>query len=61
MTASDDCLCHLVREHFIGALGLLFAVPLAASLRSMLKFIYYHYFLENPYEFSSLEPVNGPR
>lgn len=48
----------LVGEHFFGALGLLFAVPVAAILRSILKFIYYQYFLEQPYTLSSLEPAN---
>ncbi len=36
----------LVGEHFFGAIGLLFAVPVAAILRSVVKFIYLNYFLE---------------
>jgi len=50
----------LVGEHFFGGLGLLFAVPVAAILRSILKFIYTHYFLEAPYELIQLEPVSDP-
>lgn len=36
----------VVGEHFFGAVGLLFGVPVAAILRSVLRYIYGHYFAE---------------
>jgi putative heme transporter len=33
-------------EHFFGAIGLLFAVPVAAIARSILKFVYQNYLIE---------------
>lgn len=36
----------IVGEHFFGAIGLLFAVPVAAIARSILKFLYQNYLLE---------------
>lgn len=38
----------IVGEHFFGALGLLFGVPVAAIVRSVLRFTYVEYFLEVP-------------
>jgi putative heme transporter len=38
----------IVGEHFFGAMGLLFGVPVAAIVRSVLRFIYLEYFLEAP-------------
>ncbi len=36
----------IVGEHFFGAVGLLFGVPVAAIIRSILRFMYLEYFLE---------------
>lgn len=38
----------IVGEHFFGAMGLLFGVPVAAIVRSVLRFIYLEYFSEMP-------------
>lgn len=38
----------IVGEHFFGAVGLLFGVPVAAIVRSILRFMYLEYFLEVP-------------
>jgi len=36
----------VVGEHFFGAVGLLFGVPVAAILRSVLRYLYLTYFAE---------------
>lgn len=39
----------MVGEHFFGAVGLLFGVPVAAILRSVLRYFYVKYYAEPPY------------
>lgn len=36
----------IVGEHFFGVMGLLFGVPVMAILRSILRYVYSHYFIE---------------
>ncbi len=38
----------IVGEHFFGAVGLLFGVPVAAIIRSVLRYFYLKYFAEDP-------------
>ncbi|PKL77544.1 MAG: hypothetical protein CVV27_05180 [Candidatus Melainabacteria bacterium HGW-Melainabacteria-1] len=38
----------VVGEHFFGAVGLLFGVPVAAIIRSVLRYFYHKYFAEPP-------------
>jgi predicted PurR-regulated permease PerM len=48
----------VVGEHFFGAVGLLFGVPVAAILRSVLRYIYLTY-LADPEEEAEQEPVSA--